>query len=161
VKRHDQVVAGKYGIGLLGFWSVGRRMDIRTRVRGSEVWLLHLVEDQERAEILRDRMPLESDETFTEVIVSELHDSALRMLGARRLTEYLAAELRGAILASGVSIEIFDGMARGLGPRRFAVVPGVSPASLLPCRPRSQSTGMPRFGSNSICLAASNARRLK
>jgi len=30
-ERHDQVVAGKYGIGLLGFWSVGRRMDIRTR----------------------------------------------------------------------------------------------------------------------------------
>jgi len=122
-ERHDQVVAGKYGIGLLGFWSVGRRMDIRTRVRGSEVWLLHLVEDRERAEILRDRMPLESEETFTEVVVSELHDSALRMLGARRLTEYLAAELRGAILASGVSIEVFDGMARGPVPRRFAVVP--------------------------------------
>jgi hypothetical protein len=122
-ERHDQVVAGKYGIGLLGFWSVGRRMDIRTRVRGSEVWLLHLIEDRERAEILRDRMPLESEETFTEIVVSELHDSAIRMLGARRLTEYLAAELRGAILASGVSIEIFDGMARGPVPRRFAVVP--------------------------------------
>jgi hypothetical protein len=122
-ERHDQVVAGKYGIGLLGFWSVGRRMDIRTRVRGSEVWVLHLVEDQERAEIARDRMPLESADTLTEVIVSELHESALRMVGARRLAEYLAAELRGAILASGVSVEIFDGLARGLGAKRFEVVP--------------------------------------
>jgi hypothetical protein len=32
-ERHDQIVAGKYGIGLLGFWSVGHRMDIRSRVR--------------------------------------------------------------------------------------------------------------------------------
>ena len=136
-------------------------MDIRTRVRGSEVWLLHLVEDQERAEILRDRMPLETEETFTEIVVSELHDSALRMLGARRLTEYLAAELRGAILASGVSIEIFDGMARGPVPRRFPWCPGVSPASLSPCRRRSRWTGIPQFGSSSTWRAASNARRWK
>ena len=50
-ERQEQVVAGKYGIGLLGFWSVGHRMDIRSRVGGSEVCVLRLVEDDEKAEI--------------------------------------------------------------------------------------------------------------
>ena len=54
-ERHDEIVAGKYGIGLLGFWSIGHRMDIRSRVGGGEVWALRMVEDQERAELVRDR----------------------------------------------------------------------------------------------------------
>src|SRR5438552_12776236 len=51
IERQAQVVAGKYGIGLLGFWSVGRMMDIRSRVAGSDVYVLRLREDEERAEI--------------------------------------------------------------------------------------------------------------
>ncbi len=31
-ERHEQIVAGQYGIGLLGFWSIGHRMEIRSRV---------------------------------------------------------------------------------------------------------------------------------
>jgi hypothetical protein len=63
-ERHEQVVAGKYGIGLLGFWSIGHRMDIRSRVGGGDVWVLRMVEDQERAELVRDRMAFETAETF-------------------------------------------------------------------------------------------------
>jgi hypothetical protein len=48
-ERHDEIVAGKYGIGLLGFWSIGHRMDIRSRVGGGEVWTLRMIEDQARA----------------------------------------------------------------------------------------------------------------
>jgi hypothetical protein len=94
LERHAQVVAGKYGIGLLGFWSVGRRMDIRSRVGGSEVIVLRLREDEERAEIFRDRMAMDSEPTFTEVVITEVHDSAARVLSGRRLSEYLSAELR-------------------------------------------------------------------
>src|SRR6266700_1124298 len=46
-ERHDEIVAGKYGIGLLGFWSVGHRMEIRSRVGGGDVWVLRMVEEQE------------------------------------------------------------------------------------------------------------------
>jgi hypothetical protein len=122
-ERHDQIVAGKYGIGLLGFWSIGHRMEIRSRVGGSEVWVLRMVEDQERAELVRDRMAFETADTFTEVVIGELHDSAQRLLTGRRLNDYLASELRGMLLATGAGLEIHDGLARGLAERTFTVVP--------------------------------------
>jgi hypothetical protein len=122
-ERHDQIVAGKYGIGLLGFWSIGHRMDIRSRVGGGEVWVLRMVEDQERAELVRDRMAFETADTFTEVVISELHESAQRLLTGRRLNDYLASELRGMLLATGAELEIHDGLARGLAERTFTVVP--------------------------------------
>jgi hypothetical protein len=123
LERHAQVVAGKYGIGLLGFWSVGRRMDIRSRVGGSEVFVLRLREDEERAEIFRDRMAMDSEPTFTEVVIAEIHASAARVLSGRRLAEYLSAELRGPLLATGVDVAIHDGLVRGVAPRHFRVVP--------------------------------------
>jgi len=122
-ERHEEIVAGKYGIGLLGFWSIGHRMDIRSRVGGGEVWALRMVEDQERAELVRDRMAFETADTFTEVVISELHDSAQRLLTGRRLNDYLASELRGMLLATGAGLEIHDGLARGLAERTFTVVP--------------------------------------
>src|SRR2546425_4133718 len=33
-QRRRLVVTGQYGVGLLGFWSIGRRMEIRSRVGG-------------------------------------------------------------------------------------------------------------------------------
>jgi hypothetical protein len=122
-ERHEQIVAGKYGIGLLGFWSVGHRMEIRSRVAGSEVWVLRMVENQERAELLRDRMAFETAETFTELVITELHDSAQRVITGRRLTEYLSSELRGMLLATATQLEIQDRLARGLAERTFVVVP--------------------------------------
>ena len=122
-ERHDEIVAGKYGIGLLGFWSIGHRMDIRSRVGGGDVWVLRMVEDQERAELLRDRMAFESADTFTEVVISDMHDSAQRLLTGRRLNDYLASELRGMLLATGAALEIHDRLARGLAERTFTVVP--------------------------------------
>jgi hypothetical protein len=122
-ERHDEIVAGKYGIGLLGFWSVGHRMEIRSRVGGGDVWVLRMVEDQERAELARDRMAFETADTFTEIVIGELHDSAQRLLTGRRLNDYLASELRGMLLATGAGLEIQDRLARGLAERTFTVVP--------------------------------------
>jgi hypothetical protein len=123
LERHAQVVAGKYGIGLLGFWSVGGSMDIRSRVGGSEVFVLRLREDEERAEIFRDTLAMDEEPTFTEIVIMEVQDSAARVLSPRRLVEYLGAELRGTLLASGVEVTILDGLARGTAPRNFSVVP--------------------------------------
>ena len=122
-ERHDEIVAGKYGIGLLGFWSVGHRMEIRSRVGGGEVWVLRMVEDQERAELVRDRMAFETSDTFTEVVIGALHESAQRLLTGRRLNDYLSSELRGMLLATGAGLEIQDRLARGLAERTFTVVP--------------------------------------
>src|SRR5215813_4766654 len=67
-ERHEQVVAGKYGVGLLGFWAIGHRMEIRSRVRGSPLWILRLTEDEQRAEVMEQPVPIDADATFTEVV---------------------------------------------------------------------------------------------
>jgi HSP90 family molecular chaperone len=36
-ERQRQMLLGKYGIGILGFWCVGQELEIRSRVAGSEV----------------------------------------------------------------------------------------------------------------------------
>src|SRR5437899_3720237 len=122
-ERRRLVVTGQYGVGLLGFWSIGRRMEIRSRVAGSSVHVLRLVEDEPRVALDELSVEIGSPETFTEIVVTELHETGSRALSGRRLAEYLAAELRGPILASGVEMEVHDAMARGTAQKRFQVVP--------------------------------------
>ncbi len=122
-ERHAQIVAGQYGIGLLGFWSIGHRMEIRSRVGGSAAWLLRLVENEPRAEIVPAPPTIAADETFTELVIGELHATALRPLAVHRLADYLGAELRGPLLASGVSIDVREYDLRGQVVDRAAVTP--------------------------------------
>lgn len=98
-------------------------MELRSRVAGSCAHVLTLVEDRPVASLGRMPIPLDAPDTFTEVAILELHEAALRPLVGRRLADYLAAELRGAILQSGVSLEIRDHLARGLAQKHFCVTP--------------------------------------
>ncbi len=156
-ERHDEIVAGKYGIGLLGFWSIGHRMDIRSRVGGGEVWVLRMVEDQERAELLRDCMAFETADTFTEVVISELHDSAQRLLTGRRLNDYLASELRGMLLATGAGSRSTTAWRAGSPSGRSPSCRAGSWASGWRCpRARRSRATRPR-GSSSISRVATTA----
>jgi hypothetical protein len=114
---------GKYGVGLLGFWSVGRILELRTRVARSGLFALRLEEDSPDAQLLELPVPIDAADTYTEAVVVGVHDAALRALGGRRLSDYLAAELRGQILRSGVEIVVHDGVARGIAQKRFPVAP--------------------------------------
>ena len=53
LQRQQQMMLGKYGIGILGFWCVGRQLDMRTRVDESDVWILRLERDQPNAEVAK------------------------------------------------------------------------------------------------------------
>jgi ribosomal protein S18 acetylase RimI-like enzyme len=121
--RAAQVVAGQYGVGLLGFWSVGRFLEVRTRVGGSELLALRLEEDSPRARILQLPVPLDALATSTEVAVVAVHAAAQKALSGRRLADYLASELRGQLLRRDISLEVRDDIARGLAQKRFHVVP--------------------------------------
>ncbi|MEO8551336.1 MAG: ATP-binding protein, partial [Kofleriaceae bacterium] len=122
-ERHDQIVAGQYGIGLLGFWSIGHRMEIRSRVGGDASWLLRMIEDEPRAEVVPAPPVIDAPPTFTEVVISELHASATRALGLHRLAEYLGMELRGPLLATGSAVELREYDLRGQVVDRATVVP--------------------------------------
>lgn len=122
-QRRELMLQGKYGIGLLGFWAIGQALEMRTHVPGQPAHVLRLFEDSPRYEIerLRSRLPL--DERATEIVVRDLHRPAFLSLTARRMADYLAAELRGQLLARDLRITVHDRIARGRAPKTIEVKP--------------------------------------
>ena len=122
-QRAEQVVAGQYGVGLLGFWAIGKDLELRTRVAGSQLMALCLTEDSPHAKI--KRLPLRTDAaaTYTKVVITQVHPSASRALSGRRLADYLAAELRGQLMQRQVELVVEDRLARGGADKTFTVEP--------------------------------------
>jgi hypothetical protein len=122
-QRREMLLQGQYGIGLLGFWSIGAELELRSQVAGGTPWVLRMWEDRPSFEVapLRGRLRLEG--TWTEVIVRRLHRPALASLTGRRVGDYLAAELRGQLVARGVTITVHDRMARGRAQKVRRVEP--------------------------------------
>ncbi len=124
-ERQHQMMLGKYGIGILGFWSLGRELEMRSRVSGSDVWFLHLIRNKPMAEVMRipqQRISF-TGETWTEVVIRGIHPGAARQIAGRRLGEYLGSELRGQLLERDVKLRILDKLAKGSTLKDFVVVP--------------------------------------
>ena len=122
-ERYRLLQQGKYGIGLLGFWSVGRLLTIRSRVKGSDVFGLHLEEDTPEGLVAPERGQKRLEPTWTEVTIRDLHPAALRLLLGRRLADYLAFELRGQLLGRDVRLRVLDRLARGTAQKDILVRP--------------------------------------
>jgi len=125
-ERLRLMTQGQYGIGLLGFWSLGDALEMRSSVPGQRPHRLILYRNRPDflIEPIRNRGLFE--ERWTEVVVVGLHREALSALIARRAADYLAVELRGQLLGRRVDLLIEDKMARGraeklvpVRPRRF------------------------------------------
>lgn len=123
-ERREQMILGKYGIGLIGFWSVSKVMEIESRVGGGPALCLRLFEDEEKAELHRVRASaLASEPTYTEIALVGLHEAAARVIRPPRLQAYLAGELRGQLLERGAELTIRDRIARGTAQKHFVVKP--------------------------------------
>jgi len=122
-ERLRLMTQGQYGIGLLGFWSLGQMLEMRTTAPGARPHRLVLYRDRPDflIEPLRGRLPL--DERWTEVLVVGLHREAMGVLGGRRAADYLASELRGQLLAREVDLVIEDRMSRGRAQKIVPVRP--------------------------------------
>jgi len=121
-QRREQMVLGKYGIGLIGFWSVAEEMEIKSRVDGGEVWCLRLREDRSEGEVSRARARrLAEEDTFTQITLSRVHEGAARQVRPSRLQAYLASELRGQLLERDVALSIRDRVARGRATKHYRV----------------------------------------
>ena len=122
VQRRELMVLGKYGIGLIGFWSIGEVMEIRSRVGGGDPWCLQLVEDKSDGKLYRPRgRRLTEEPTYTQITILHLHEVARRQVRPARLQAYLAAELRGQLRRRNVTFRIRDRVARGRARKEFVV----------------------------------------
>ncbi|MGH9363002.1 MAG: ATP-binding protein, partial [Thermoanaerobaculia bacterium] len=124
-QRQQEMTLGKYGIGILGFWSLGKELEMRSRVGGSEVWSLRLVRDEEDAEVLKlpQRRIAFPGETWTEVLIRGVDPGVARLVTARRLGDYLASELRGQLLDRKVKLRMVDKLAQNRAVKDFLVRP--------------------------------------
>jgi hypothetical protein len=125
-ERLQLMTQGQYGIGLLGFWSLGEMLEIRSSLPGERPHRLVLYRDRPEFLIEPIRSPPLFDDRWTEVVVVGLHREALPSLVARRAADYLASELRGQLLSRDVDLIVEDRMSRGraekvvpVRPRRF------------------------------------------
>jgi hypothetical protein len=108
-QRLELMTQGQYGIGLLGFWSLGEMLEIRTAMPGQKPFRLVLYRDRPQYKIEPLRGKLAFEDRFTEVVVVGLAKEASTAVGARRAADYLASELRGQLLMRPVEV----GFARG------------------------------------------------
>ena len=123
LQRRELMLVGKYGIGILGFWSIGDYLVMRSRVGGGPVYELTLERESDRYHLSDEpSRGLLDDEpaTYTEVSVYPLQ-SAGKLTG-RKLAAYLSQELRSQLIArEGLSIVLRDHTVRGLGQKEFPV----------------------------------------
>jgi hypothetical protein len=124
IERKEQGVLGRYGIGLIGFWSVGRVLEMKSRVGGDKAWLLTMYEDKARATVgeARSRRIVDA-ETYTRVTIIGIHEAAIDKIRPARLQAYLANELRGQLLEREAIVRIVDRVARGRVRKLFVVGP--------------------------------------
>ena len=121
-ERREQMVLGRYGIGLIGFWSVGRVMLIKSRAGGGPAWTLRLVEDRPTGEVAVTRARRVEDEaTYTEITIHEVHATSQSKVRPARLQAYLASELRGQLLQRDATVVIHDRISRGKARKRYTV----------------------------------------
>jgi hypothetical protein len=122
-QRLELLTQGQYGIGLLGFWSLGEMLEIRSFLGDHKPHRLILYRDRPQYVIEPLRGKLAFEERSTEVVVVGLHREAMGSLVARRAADYLASELRGQLLAREVDLVVDDRMARGRARKSITVKP--------------------------------------
>ena len=122
-ERLALMTQGQYGIGLLGFWSLGEVLEIRSSMPGQKPYRLILYRDRPQYKIEPLRGKLAFEERFTEVVVVSLRKEAAAAVGARRAADYLASELRGQLLMRPVEVTVEDKMSRGRSPKKLRVKP--------------------------------------
>jgi len=122
-ERLSLMTQGQYGIGLLGFWSLGERLEMRSALPGGRPHRLVLYRDRPGylVEPLREHLPI--GDRFTEVVVYDLDEAALAATQGKRTADYLAAELRGQLLARRVVVEVEDRLTRAGAGKVLRVEP--------------------------------------
>ncbi|QDV05064.1 DNA mismatch repair protein [Planctomycetes bacterium Poly30] len=123
-QRREELILGKYGIGLIGFWSVGEVLEMRSRVGGEATYVLRMQEEREQGEVFASRSRrLDETDTFTEVTIRQLHETVLNKIKPARLQAFLATELRGQLLDRRATVRIRDRISRGRARKEFLVQP--------------------------------------
>ena len=99
-------IQGQFGVGILGFWTVGESYSLTSRRTKSKTRTLTMLREDKHAKIVDCSANVLDRGSIA--VVRKLLPEADRVLTVERLVDYLGRELRGRILDTGVRITIVD-----------------------------------------------------
>jgi hypothetical protein len=109
-------VQGEFGIGLLGFWSIGKDLEMISQTGHSPAWMMLMRAGSRHYDKRRYLGRRTGD--GVDVTIHEVHREAQSRLTAEKLQRYLGEELRQRIRRAGAIITLED----RLPPRRTLTV---------------------------------------
>jgi hypothetical protein len=104
--RDRSGVQGEFGIGLLGFWSIGRELEMVSQTGTGKASMMTMRAGSRTYE--RRRQLALRPHSGVDVTVHDIHREAQIRLTAEKLQRYLGEELRERIRRSGATIVIED-----------------------------------------------------
>jgi hypothetical protein len=114
-------IQGQFGIGLLGFWSLGDEMTMISKTKGSrQTWHWRMRRESPDYDEPQPHSS-ERDHFGVDVIVSNLNPATKNLLTGEKLNKYLSGELRDRIKESGLTVKIYDKLSSG--KKEFTVRP--------------------------------------
>jgi hypothetical protein len=109
-------IQGEFGIGLLGFWSIGKDLEMVSQSGQAPPWLMLMRAGSRHYD--RRRYLGRRTGDGVDVTIHEIHREAQSRLTAEKLQRYLGEELRQRIRRAGATIVLED----RLSPRRTLTV---------------------------------------
>ena len=107
-----QRVQGEFGIGLLGFWTLGQSLHMVARNAAGEAREMVMHEGEQSYSVGRPVQPDLLESRGVEVTVTQLHPTTRHLLTGEKIRRFLSVELRDRIRQHQVRVEIQDRMAR-------------------------------------------------
>ncbi|MEK6796728.1 MAG: ATP-binding protein [Spirochaetota bacterium] len=111
---------GEFGIGLLSFWTIGKRLTMTSTGENGKSAQMHMEKDNQGFSITPKRALVPSK--GTELYIAPLL-AGIRSLSGEKIQNYLASELRDRIKRSGAAVTIIDKLSRKelpVVPREFS-----------------------------------------
>jgi len=100
-------IHGEFGIGILGFWSVGDELIVWTKGKGTETYQLEMESGERRFQYGRGKEGI-IDGNGTLLIIYPVRKEIQNRLTAEKLAKYLGEELRNRIRKSGAEVIVKD-----------------------------------------------------
>lgn len=126
----DTTVQGEFGIGLLGFWTLGQTMVMTCPDKEGNLWDLTMEKGDAGYHI--DKRKVLVSTSGTEITIKKLLNGPAQLNG-EKINKYLADELGERIRETGVEINIIDKSSRyeeKVIPREFTGQPVIIPAEI-------------------------------
>ncbi|MFC1585217.1 ATP-binding protein [Fibrobacterota bacterium] len=110
-------IHGEFGIGLLGFWSLGKELHLFSKGGDDKAYEMVMKAGKQSFKVFPSRLDMLG--YGVRIIIGPLHQTTKGILSGERMQKYLAVELRDRLKKLKVNLSIYDKVAR----KKLKVIP--------------------------------------